>query len=340
MPKLLSPESNGVCLVNAMPIISEGDPRVADSIFWTNVPPIPVPPPAGVDSIPTWKTFIQGFSCYDASICSIAIAVLASRNYPGAPGGRTKVFESIPATDALPAPATLPAIPKELNQLAWQMNTAGTSQAFYYPEILADFGPVFQPNPPEDPFVYAGGSNLVFTSNFGAAFCDVTTLTTAHITDEYVIALLQNDFGVQIGFLWTVPTPSPTDTNVVTLVPGETHRLVVSGIRNGEYPLQVNDIFNGLQQWTRLVPIAQSSRSFGTGGVGSEAITNLAQLPSGFISNLRTAWRQQRPRSVGKDQIDAFSLSIGSASQTVFEATWGEWTHLGFPSAEQHIAGI
>lgn len=295
MTKMLSC-AGGVCAVNGMPVINQGDARIAKSTYGKGITA----------------------DCYDASICSLVLAALANRDLTAlpTPSGRTKLFDQIPATEG---------IPKELNQLAWLENNAGTSQAFYFPEVLADFGPLFQTSP--DPRVYIPDDDVVFTSDHGATFRDFVSPATTHITNEYVKQLMDNDFAVMLGFLWTTPTADAGGKVTFTL--GGTHKLVVSGYRDGAYPLRVNDIFDANQQWTRLVPLSQSTRSFGAAGVTQDALdaSALAPLPSRFYLEFENFTEPTRPVCV-ITQIDAVSLNWRPPQRTL-NWHWGAgWTHL------------
>lgn len=139
MTKLLSCDNSGQCTVNGMPVINQDDPRIAQSTY-------------GLKQIA---------DCYDASVCSLVLAALATRDPTMTPMGRTLEFDRIPATNG---------IPKELNQLAWQEHTSGSAHAFYFSEVLADFGPLYQSSP--NPRQYNGAATVLYTSDHGAVFRD------------------------------------------------------------------------------------------------------------------------------------------------------------------------
>ncbi len=187
-------------------------------------------------------------------------AVIADANNKITPrsGSRTLTWENITASRGIPV---------EINRFAYQLIFGGTPNALYYPEFLADLGPLYQLSTTEiDPYNYGKlPASVVFTSNHGVSFRDFVTSNTTHITNQYVIALMNKDFGVMVGFIWT--TPSATG-DVVTLTLGETHKLVFSGYRAGTYPLRVNNTFDKGQQWVRLLPFDQATRPLGAIGLG------------------------------------------------------------------------
>jgi len=171
--------------IRSMPVLSQFDPLLQYSPYWplANGKPPPGQPP---------KFFVgNNADCYNTSIVSLIIAALANREQTRLPkpSGRTATFDQIPPSPPVswnpPANETTPpaTIPKEINQLAYYLKTLKeTNNYLYYPGVLTDFGPVYQ-----NPRLYNGSNNLVFTSNYGATFRDWLTRDTTHVTNEYVI---------------------------------------------------------------------------------------------------------------------------------------------------------
>ncbi len=215
-----------VCEVRNMPLLLQTDPRV------------------------DWDLRANAeVGCYDTSILTVILTAEANRDRSYRVIGRTRKLLSISAGEA----------PKAIEQLAqeyrWAMEgqqgkivNGKAVQPLYLTEALADTadGKIAQNC---DPFVY--GSCAEASNAAGHTFRNF--VSDDHVTNEYVIGLMKQNYVALIAFARYSPILALPTGKLQFVNNAGRHKVVFSGFRSGsKYPLRINDVGSGTVRWARL----------------------------------------------------------------------------------------
>jgi hypothetical protein len=316
---MLDCNTQGVCLVRNMPLLSQSDWRIDNDV----------------------ESKMGPAGCYDACITTAAITALANRN-PGSitPTGRSAEFDAIKG-EVLTSGAV---IPKEIKQLSWAYRKAmihqeaakkpenkgkPIPQPYYLHELIADCHEIQQGC---DPRTY--GNCAIVTNAFGAAFRDWIGEET-HLTNEYLQDLIQAGFAVIIAFYRFQPTATqlPSGKWKVTFdhprassgnPQPSPHKVVASGFQPGGYPLLINDVGDGQRRSAKLVS-GMWSRPFGSSAATGGSIEQVEFRPQ-WSGSRRTYLEYSGANGPADnaffiEHVDAVSLEW----QPPRQVWWGRW---------------
>jgi hypothetical protein len=249
-----------ICVVRNMPHLVQSDPRVVSDV-----------------------REMGGAGCYDTSIVTVALTALANRAKGLQPAGRTRFFEDIDGT---------PAMPKEVAQLSQQYRwvkqyqseralaakgqySGRIVQPLYFDEVLADFGKIGQSC---DPYTF-GACGEPVSNGAGNAFR--TFVRGDEITNEYVIGRMKAGYVMMIAYARYQPVDQQGPQ---TFVRKSQHKVVFAGFQPGKYPLLVNNVGDGRMMRARLTTDLSDRL---VGPVAIEDLTEDALRRKGEIAKVR-----------------------------------------------------
>ncbi|HEX3068619.1 MAG TPA: hypothetical protein VHX14_08580 [Thermoanaerobaculia bacterium] len=236
----------------------------------------------------------EGGGCLDTSITTTVLAAMLNRSPKLKPSGRTKTLMDLtaPATAANPNATAI----KQLSQiyrwsLAYQKEKATlgdkATQAYFFPELLADLAPV--KNTGCDPHIFLSCKRI--TNAAGDTW--FATYPSPEINATAIRKLMRDGYIVLLAYKWYVANNSTVDgVPTVTFTPRADHKVVFSGFsQDPAYPFFIANPGKGTKQHAALrYDIQRFTNSAGTAVIfpqGHQLYIDIKENPNvGFIESI------------------------------------------------------
>jgi len=343
--------AGSVCYVRNMPLLAQGDPKLAEPLLlWLKTiadDQLPLWPDDKGDAVvgPDGKPrrysredvakFIQGYGCYDTSIVSVILAAAANRAPDLTPAGRT--------ADFLGATQPNNTIPRNapLVQLYWQYQQAAGGQngwmvrgkpakPYHMMEAAADFGGGISQNC--DPYAYGDcdriGGYVTGVNGRSAAFRKDVFSSSSVLSKSEIIELMSDGWATMVAYnRYKVVSSFEPSTGTLRIefenVPSY-HKVVFYGYKPGDFPLVIHDVGSDENKEVALSAPAKNLPWTLPAGVARAQVKQVVIDPA-FASKVALFERGQYANGVATqvffvDHIDGLKLATetrGASSPNV-----------------------